>query len=279
MTGDTTAPQFHSGMWSAPEEWTNDDKDAFVRMVDILSSYGGPEWLYRGEAKDYPNHLSSLGRILGADGNDSATALNAELQYMEAFWSTINPHLDDASRSLCTTAAGILVLMQHHGAPTRLLDWTQSPWVALYHACSDIAFEKSNGVIWVFARSQLSHKDDPLFASAMHANNPSVYRNCIKGIPPGLYLPRCPARTERMLAQQSVYTFVQPANADHISIMDTNKKGDRGPLQMTIPLKFKPEFMRRLLSMNVTGRTLFPGLDGVGRYVRDCANWKIPILE
>jgi len=51
-----------------------------------------------------------------------------------------------------------LFLMQHYGLPTRLLDWTDSPLIALYFAIKDKTADDEDGVIYGLMPTELNHK-------------------------------------------------------------------------------------------------------------------------
>lgn len=79
-------------------------------------------------------------------------------------------------------------------------------------------------------------------------------------------------QSERMIAQQGVYTVSSYILADHADLVSEALVGDVGRNAFTkvrIPQKLKLEFLRRLTNMNVLPSALFPGIDGVGRFVRD----------
>lgn len=54
--------------------------------------------------------------------------------------------------------ASWLTLMQHYGLPTRLLDWSESPLVALYFALSGDEDAKTDAAVWVLNPMKLNKK-------------------------------------------------------------------------------------------------------------------------
>ena len=155
------------------------------------------------------------------------------------------------------------IMMQHHHAPTRLLDWTRSPFVAAYFAVVDE--RETDGVIWVVERRCLD------------AQGPKTVNGFDKWLdepqgkgPPSLFSVEAEMRTERMIAQQTVMTVADQTGADHGEIVMRSPvppvvDGVCMRATIRIPAASKPAFLAGLQRMNISARTLFPGIDGLGR--------------
>jgi hypothetical protein len=163
--------------------------------------------------------------------------------------------------------------MQHYGAPTRLLDWTSSPYVAAYFASG--GSEKTDGVIWFIEGAELWSRMDKAYHMG-EITDPNQYIILSKE---QIFDTKAKRRVfvayktyddKRMLAQQGGYTFCLNPLADQGASIDKVFAGDRRLYgKYIIKGRLKLEFRRRLYSMNSAANSLFPGQDGIGRSIAE----------
>ena len=147
-------------------------------FVDLVQKeFSAPCWLFRGQSDARWGLQSSFERAYKTIDPELWAAV--EQYSMEAFRGRL--HLFDSNPPSEGDALEWLALMQHHGAPTRLLDWTRSPTIAAYFALDgDFAVAPALWLINVLIlQNDLYELDDDLLeslATGGRTSSPEVFR-------------------------------------------------------------------------------------------------------
>ncbi|HRE40357.1 MAG TPA: FRG domain-containing protein [Ignavibacteria bacterium] len=171
-----------------------------------------------------------------------------------------------------------LAVAQHHGLPTRLLDWTYSPYVALHFATANVFKYDIEGVIWCvnYVRSNeflpLKLKRE-LKEEGSNIFTPEMLEQVCKALKDFKKLTRKkfvlflepPALDERIINQHALFSLMSDSKA----IMDEWLiKNPKLYFRIIIPPELKWEIRDKLDQVNITERVLFPGLDGLSYWLR-----------
>jgi hypothetical protein len=224
-------------------------------------------WAFRGQQDARWPLLTSLSRYLNAYIPDRASWRQREERAIRVFQRKAHNYIGDPS--VLHNALRCLALMQHHGAPTRLLDFTKSPFVAVF-----FALERATVDAAVYALNT------PRLWRAAPVDHPDMDRDRIDPRQPGnfarLFLPNTnaiiwtgePTEMDRRLVAQSG-TLVVPGMLDKPLDEILRQYGESAPLlkKIVLPLAVREEAMKALYRMNVTNATLFPDLDGLARSI------------
>jgi hypothetical protein len=120
-----------------------------------ISTEGCDFPLFRGHANDTWSLIPTLLRI-------TMDKAKADPYYKDPFHleaPLFHDFVGLAGSSLKPTSSWeILYLMRHHGVPTRLLDWTENLFVALYFALVDDPSQISNPCVWILNPYMLNEK-------------------------------------------------------------------------------------------------------------------------
>ncbi|WP_024276150.1 FRG domain-containing protein [Hyphomicrobium sp. 802] len=219
----------------------------FKHHVSRLRQY---DYIYRGQS--HPWRLRTpFHRTCRAD----------TIRFFSEINSIVSRHVSSASRHVFDMANGnqfaaFLNLIQHHGFPTPLLDWTYSPYVAAFFAFSKITKEDAHNaredeVVRIF-----------IFNKGMWCRQLTQISSVAHRRPHFSLLDPIAIQNPRLVPQQSLTSFT---SVDDIETYVLSKETSETKFLQAIdlPKKMRGEVMHELSLMGVTAGALFPGLDGI----------------
>ena len=236
---------------------------------------------YGGDVNEPPSLVTGLERI--CRGLDAQTTRATEIALIREFSRRAHHYLRDVPDA--KQGLEWLALMQHHGAPTRLLDWTYSLQVAAHFALGHTSRrEKENMAVWIMNADWCVHASEKVWAAAAKpvgafAANPSTresekaaFAQLLSNRSPRSVWPLNPFRlNERLTIQKGVFlapvdpTVTFAANLRRLAGWDDEQK----LVCAVIPRREMLPISRLLYDANVTEATLFPGIDGFARSLQN----------
>ncbi len=170
-----------------------------------------------------------------------------------------------------------LALAQHHGLPTRLLDWTYSPYVALHFATANLDAYDRDGVVWAIDYVRVHEQLPDVLAAVLEQDGANVFTpELLARAAPGvleleeltgrafcLFL-EPPSLDDRIVNQYALFSLL----SDPTVAMDhwLAPRIDIGH-RIVIGAELKWEVRDKLDQANITERVLFPGLDGLSAWL------------
>jgi hypothetical protein len=169
-----------------------------------------------------------------------------------------------------------LALGQHRGLPTRLLDWTYSPLVALHFATSDPAGFGEDGAVWcvnfVEANRLLPRKlkkildeegSDTFTVEMLGAFKTLRAFDALSRKPFVIFL-EPPSLEHRILNQLALVSVISDPAASLDEWVAAHPSLVR---KVVVPARLKWEIRDKLDQANINERVLFPGLDGLSQWL------------
>jgi len=189
-------------------------------------------WLFRGVSRTSFSLTPSIGRR-----PHSATPLQiSEQRLLDRFKREVRPYLSFQPSDDWEW----LAIAQHHGVPTRLIDWSETPLIAAYFAVWD--HDDSSGGVYVVRQPNVRGAETALSPFSV----PDV-----RYFYPGHV-------TRRITSQRGLFT-VHPDPRLEYSPEDA--------LLLEIPNSQKPEYRSKLDGLGVNHASVFPDIDGLSRHL------------
>lgn len=190
-------------------------------------------------------------------------------------YSPINTLVDDYNNIWNWISLG-----QHHGLPTRFLDWTFSPNVALHFMTDDINTYDKDGAIWMVDFVEIKNHLPKELKDKLQAqktlsftskelkeyigNSISEINNFQAKHGDALLFFEPPSIDDRIINQFAMFSFMLNPDSNKKEWLEGNPHLYN---KIIIPSDLKWEIRDKLDQSNITERIIYPGLDGISKWL------------
>jgi len=216
--------------------------------------------------------------------SDAAYDLETTLQRLGGPYASLEPHIIRAFQKYAhlemreeSSIWNWLSLAQHHGLPTRLLDWTYSPLVALHFVTDHTDKFDRDGAIWCVNFVETNEHLSPALARRLVETGARVFTTGMLALDmqsldqfdsqensPFVVFFEPPSLDSRIVNQHGLFSVV----SDPLTALDRWLPRRAGVFRkIVIPAQLKWEFRDKLDQSNINERVLFPGLDGLCEFL------------
>jgi FRG domain len=241
----------------------------------------------------WPDALSCLTELdpfhIFRGQSDAAWTLKTSIERCHFFGKNYRVEKDflkDFQRGACTYLASLpapddtlswLSLMQHHGAPTRLLDFTHSPYVATYFALENAV---TDAAVWAIhsqhLKEDLAQKSPRSFqyrGDEWYDLSDEAFKQIFDDNELSCVFPVRPSVTnKRYMAQQALFVSLGNTNAsfmDQLLSYSWPEYLAEHIVKIILPIALREEGLYDLSRMNINRAVLFPDLDGFSMHLKN----------
>lgn len=172
----------------------------------------------------------------------------------------------------------VLAMGQHYGLPTRLLDWTYSPFVAAHFATENINAYNQDGAIYTLdlgeaqkqlpevLKKELAVHDTQIFTISLldkHAENLKEFEALSEE--PFFIFYEPASGSDRMANQYALFSMCSKTDVSFEELLEKNC--EESLKKIILPKEAKLEIRDKLDYINISERLIYPGLDGICRWI------------
>lgn len=249
------------------------DMDSLLRQLNELPN----NYIYRGHASSVWSLESTLERTLGKQWSRD-TAAKYEKYSLDKFKSKYQIYRSNEHEP--SSKLSWLSVMQHYGVPTRLIDFTESPYIALYFALEAYSFASETDLaVYAFdytsimevALQHVSNNDNSFNKDRLQvaSDTDRVFDEIVDRFSYGMLWVTEPLEMNARIDRQAgTFLLSGDASASVEALLSSGEYSKCAAYKFIIKREMYENIFALLRKMNISAKTIYGDLGGLAKSIR-----------